>query len=108
MTEQEERETRSKIGLRDSVNGAWRRAGRRPLGPIQELRAHENRGQRSLNAGFEIPVCARALVERQRRRNFLIRHGSTEGTSRHRRQDHRRAWEFVGRRLWMADEDALT
>src|SRR6185503_6369135 len=108
MTEQEERETRGQVGLRDSVNDAWRGAGRRPLGTIQELRAGENRRQCGLNAGFEIRLSACALVERQRRSNILIRHWATERAPRHRRQDHRRARKFVGGRLWMADEDALT
>src|SRR5688572_6714379 len=84
---QEEREARRERRVVQRIQRARRDAGRVGLLAEQELRARQNHAQRGLNTGVEAAARGARFVERQQRRDVLLRRLAPESSPRQRRQD---------------------
>ena len=63
---QEERQARGEFQVADAIGGIRRDAGRILLDAEQELRTHQHRAQRHLDAGVETALRPGVFVELQR------------------------------------------
>ena len=102
---EEERQARGQLRIADPIDGARCGVGAIALDPQEEVRRHEQRFQRPLDAGVEIAGAAAVRVDLEQRPHVGVGHGPPIGAPRERAEDLRRAGILVLRSGRPADED---
>ncbi len=94
---EEERQPGRQLQIADAIGGVRCEAGRILFDAKQELRAHQDGGERHFDARFEAVLRARFLVQRERTLQVGARHRAPVRASHQRGKDAPRRVVFLGR-----------